>query len=194
MFIKFGVFRKDMFLYSNYNSPSMRAIIIVLVLAILVSSANAFLIENSKTVVAGKGVAVANDNKISGGITVSRMWGSPMYVKRTNASFAEQYTIVENRTSIITSALRQGSYFTISQSGIYARDIAVGRKEQCTRGAARCVNNTYEKCIDGLWVSTEQCKWSEICTLNGCRTGRWSRYPLVKITPIPIGRTIGAAD
>ncbi|MEM4254491.1 MAG: hypothetical protein QXR48_03865 [Candidatus Woesearchaeota archaeon] len=171
----------------------MRAIMsIVFMVLILVSSASAFLIETS-TSIAGRDVAVMN-NKISGGITISRMWGSPTYVKRTNTSFAGPYAIVGNRTSVITSALRKGSYFTISHSGLYARDVAVGRNEQCTRGTARCVNNTYEKCIGGLWVSTEQCKWSEICTLRGCRTGRLSRYPLVKITPIPIGRTIGAAN
>ncbi|MEM4247560.1 MAG: hypothetical protein QXF14_04555, partial [Candidatus Woesearchaeota archaeon] len=97
----------------------MRAIMsIVFMVLILVSSASAFLIETS-TSIAGRDVAVMN-NKISGGITISRMWGSPTYVKRTNTSFAGPYAIVGNRTSVITSALRKGSYFTISHkfSGI----------------------------------------------------------------------------
>jgi hypothetical protein len=139
------------------------------------------------------------------------MWGAyPMHVKRANTTqtprFAGPCTIVGNKTSCITSTLRRGSYF--SYPGF--TDMAVGRYEQCTRGTARCVNSSFERCVGGFWVSTEQCKRSEVCTSNGCRISRESIYPYAStarypygtsrypyytaIKPIDIGRTIGAAN
>lgn len=143
----------------------------------------------------------------AGAITYQKMWGSPMYVKRTNSSQLfppnGSYTITDVRPAVIrpsyvTRSMGRGSTFPIGTGGFGVTDTAVGRMQQCSRGSTKCVNRTFERCVGGFWVSTEQCKAAEVCTPNGCRIGRWSRFPSVRITPIiypiAIGKTIGAAN
>jgi hypothetical protein len=113
----------------------------------------------------------------TGSIVYSRMWGAPMYVKKkvnTSQGFAgpcETYT-EGNKTkySCVTKALGRGDTFPIgTPPGIYAKDTAVGKINECIRGATKCVNNTYERCIGGFWISAEKCKNTEVCTTSGCR-------------------------
>ncbi|MEM4239990.1 MAG: hypothetical protein QXM31_00850 [Candidatus Woesearchaeota archaeon] len=120
----------------------------------------------------------------TGAITFTRMWGSPMYVLRANTTqgFAGLCQVIGNRTSCITSAMKRGSTFPTGTNGLGIYDMAAGRMGQCKRGATKCVNNTFERCVGGFWVSAEQCKKSEVCTPQGCRIGRISRYPQVKIS------------
>jgi len=131
-------------------------------------------------------------NAPTGAITYMRMWGAPMYVKRTvNSSqgFAgpcETYR-EGNKTkfSCITPKLGRGSTFPIGISpGLYAKDMAAGRIQQCVRGATRCTNSTYERCVGGFWISTEQCGKSETCTTGGCRiiSGYYSARQRAMIT------------
>lgn len=131
-------------------------------------------------------------NAPTGAITYMRMWGAPMYVKRTvNSSqgFAgpcETYR-EGNKTkfSCITPKLSRGSTFPIGISpGLYAKDMAAGRIQQCVRGATRCANSTYERCVGGFWISTEQCGKSETCTTGGCRiiSGYYSARQRAMIT------------
>ncbi len=131
-------------------------------------------------------------NEPTGAITYMRMWGAPMYVKRTvNSSqgFAgpcETYR-EGNKTkfSCITPKLSRGSTFPIGISpGLYAKDMAAGRMQDCVRGATRCTNSTYERCVGGFWISTEQCGKSETCTTGGCRiiSGYYSARQRAMIT------------
>ncbi len=112
----------------------------------------------------------------TGAITFTRMWGSPMYVKKTaNSSQGFAWpcqTYVEGnktRYSCITRKLSRGSTFPIGTGGLGVSDMAVGRMQECVRGTSRCTNSTFERCVGGFWVSTEQCGKSETCTTGGCR-------------------------
>ncbi len=177
----------------------MRKIILFTIILLIIPFASAFVIkttgwtttplQNINMLGLKDGVVITQlpswneTNDITGEISFSQMWGSPMYVKRTNTS----QIMNVSRPSYVSRALTRGG------TTLYFRDMAVGNDANCVRGATRCENNTFIRCVGGFWESTEKCKRNEICTPSGCRMIRWSRYPLVRITPISIGKTIGAA-
>ncbi len=71
----------------------------------------------------------------------------------------------------------------ISNGVLDISEPAIRRPASCVSGTTWCEDNVFVKCVGGVWVTVEKCKNSEVCTPDGCKMFRWSRYPYVKITP-----------
>lgn len=93
------------------------------------------------------------------------------------AQEAPMVRITQPNGTNITSPARIGN------GVLYFTEAAVGRPAACIRGASRCEDNVFIRCVGGTWESVEKCRNSEVCTPGGCKMLRWSRYPFVKITP-----------
>ncbi len=141
------------------------AMIVLAMLLLLIPFASAELIWKVST----------RGSRISGGIIMT-------------APEATIVSVTQPNGTNITSPARMGN------GVLYFTEAAVGRPAACIRGATRCEDNVFIRCVGGSWESVEKCKNSEVCTPGGCKMLRWSRFPYVTIKPIPIGTTIGGAN